>query len=703
MRKTSHFGFWIGVGSLVLASLVVVPTVRANHVAFYGVGKERVYEQSSDSLVSPASSGGFRFTAFAVPSSTDSIVFVTVAPAASAMTQLFLDNVTGGFTLSDSAQSAFDTQADLDTNLPDGVYTLDAFSADVTSVEGPANLTLSGDVYPTATPTANFTAAQAVNSTNDFIVTWTPQSGTTADDYVQLTVTNGSGDLVFNSGFPGQASALPGTAASVTIPANILEAGNTYSAALTFGHITSRDQTDYPGGVGMTTFSQQTRFSLKTTGSPNGGGNPGGSEPILILTNPFNGQKDVPVTSPIVFTFLVPMQPVQKIAWSANVTAANFSYSWSTSGTNLTAKDNTDWPANATVTWTLDPTVFKAQDGTPLIAINNSGSFTTGSGGSTTNNLPCTGGSSTNSGFGSISLFKSVRYLQTSASTPVIDGSDGATFAASVTSPATNPVTSASIQFNGISKPLTNLAANIPGLAGQFLLFDSFSSESAMNVAYPAGAYTLTIIRAGGTATLTLNLPANAVPPIPQITDLAQTLSLNPTNDFTVQWGPFTNAVPNDSIAFDLTDGHGTDFRAPDYCLPRPLTNTATSILIPKNTFGVGAVIDGSLSFEKVTGFDTNSIPTMPAFAGYSKMTEFRAGSGGTTTQPKLKNVVHLPNGTVSLEVQGSAGATLTVEASTDLKTWVPLHSELSATGVLDFSDAQAAGMNYRFYRARAK
>ena len=694
MMKRGHFQKGSSLLWAALVSAAAILPVRANHVAFYGIGKEQVYQQTSDTAVVPDSTDGFGFNAFAVGTSADSIVLVTVTPPGAAFPD-FLNSITGGFAL----DTTFGAQADLESNFPPGVYTFNAMSSDFSSTEGPAMLTLSGDAYPATTPMANFTAAQTVNSTNNFVVSWNAFANAGANDYIQLTLTDDSGNIVFNSGFPGQSTALAGTARSVTIPASTLSSGSTYQAALTFGHITSRDQTDYTGGLGVTTYSQQTRFNLMTTGSNTGGNSGGGIPPVLILSNPFNGAKSVAVSSPVVFSFSVPMQPVQSINWSANVTAANFSYTWSASGTNLTAKYSTDLPASATITWTLDPSGFKALDGTPLLAINNSGNFTTAGGGTGTNS-PCGSTGSTNSG--SISLFKTVRYVQTSASAPVIDPSEGALFGAFVASPTNNPVTQATLQFNGTTRTLTNLGASLPGLPTEFMLTDSFSSESAMNAAYPPGTYTFTVVRATGTAVVNLNLPAAAAPPTPQIVNLTQTLSFDPTADFTVQWLPFTGASTNDTISFDLNDSHGTDFHAPDLCIPRPLTNTATSILIPKNTFGVGGVMQGSLTFDHLASVDTNTIPTMPAFAGYSKTTDFHAGSS-TATQPTLENVVRLPNGTVQFVVQGTAGATLTVEASSDLKTWVQLQSQLSATGLLNVSDTQAATMNYRFYRASAK
>ena len=96
---------------------------------------------------------------------------------------------------------------------------------------------------------------------------WEAFAGAGANDFVQLTVREDSGYIVFDSGFPGQPSALPGSARLVTIPSGTLTAASIYNAALTFGHITSRDSTAIPGGLGVTTYASQTRFLLITTGA----------------------------------------------------------------------------------------------------------------------------------------------------------------------------------------------------------------------------------------------------------------------------------------------------------------------------------------------------------------------------------------------------------------------------------------------------
>jgi hypothetical protein len=410
---------------------------------------------------------------------------------------------------------------------------------------------------------------------------------------------------------------------------------------------------------------------------------------------PFNGAQNVSVDSTVRFTFMTPMMPTQSITWSANVVPANFTYSWSGDGRSLTCTYNGSFPANAAISWTLNPEGFKGATGLPLMPFNNTGTFTTGSGQSSGGGGtgPCDGGPEDDH-LGSLALFKGVNYIQTHPNAPVIDPEDGAMFSAFLKSPATNPVTQATLRLpNGTTKPLTSFF-------GQFMVFEEFSSREALDAAYPAGQYQVTMKRATGDVTVTLNLAA-AAPPTPEITNLGQ--PFDPAADSPIQWLAFAGVTPNDSLSFTLTQAGGTNFHAPDFCLPRPLANTATSIVVPKNTFKAGPTLEGSLDFMKITTMDTNSLPDLVAMAGYSKTTEFKLPMGGGTPdgQPRLGNLVRQANGSVHFQVQSAGASALVVEGSSDLRNWTNVQVGVPTSGVLEVTDAQAATLPQRFYRVK--
>lgn len=116
--------------------------------------------------------------------------------------------------------------------------------------------------------------------------------------------------------------------------------------------------------------------------------------PRLVSSTPANNATAVAVNSTVVFVFDVAMLPndalngipglaVGALAWSGNVTADNFEYTWSDDGKTLTCTYSDDLPGEATITWKLNPPgVFSgldltSADGTPLPTGTYSGSFTT--------------------------------------------------------------------------------------------------------------------------------------------------------------------------------------------------------------------------------------------------------------------------------------------------------------------------------------
>jgi len=49
----------------------------------------------------------------------------------------------------------------------------------------------------------------------------------------------------------------------------------------------------------------------------------------------------------------------------------------------------------------------------------------------------------------------------------------------------------------------------------------------------------------------------------------------------------------------------------------------------------------------------------------------------------------------------GPSGSNVVIQASTDLKTWIPLQTNLLGSGPLHFSDTQSPANGQRFYRAQ--
>ncbi|MBU6402170.1 MAG: hypothetical protein KGS61_17770, partial [Verrucomicrobia bacterium] len=128
-------------------------------------------------------------------------------------------------------------------------------------------LALSATVpFPTTPQISNFTAAQAIDSAAPFTLTWSPFSNGTSADYISVEIDDAMGNTVLNSADIGMAGALNGTATSFVIPANQLQAGQSYSGRLMFVKGTALDTNSYPGAVAVAGFYKQTQFTLATAG-----------------------------------------------------------------------------------------------------------------------------------------------------------------------------------------------------------------------------------------------------------------------------------------------------------------------------------------------------------------------------------------------------------------------------------------------------
>ena len=156
------------------------------------------------------------------------------------------------------------TQAQQDTGWPNGEYRFQVY----TKHDGLINVTnqmISGS-FPNAPTVNNFPAAQAIDASSDFSLTWDSFVGGTLADliYCQLQTV---GAAVFHTPMvPGSAGALDGTATSVTIPAGTLAPARAYLGRLVFARtLTTSSNLNYPA-FGATFAFTQTEFWIRTQG-----------------------------------------------------------------------------------------------------------------------------------------------------------------------------------------------------------------------------------------------------------------------------------------------------------------------------------------------------------------------------------------------------------------------------------------------------
>jgi hypothetical protein len=151
--------------------------------------------------------------------------------------------------------------AQFESIFPQGDYVFDVRSTssnELVTVTLPASMP-----QPNAPHVSNYDAAQSMNPSLPFTLTWDPFTGGTTTDIIFLAV----GDKTFQTPSPGTNGALNGLATQVTIPAGALVPNSNYVAQLIFFHTTGTSNATYTTGAYRASVTQ---FHINTggTGSP---------------------------------------------------------------------------------------------------------------------------------------------------------------------------------------------------------------------------------------------------------------------------------------------------------------------------------------------------------------------------------------------------------------------------------------------------
>ena len=417
--------------------------------------------------------------------------------------------------------------------------------------------------------------------------------------------------------------------------------------------------------------------------------------PAVLFVNPQSGTEEVAVNTPITFLFSEEMASAQSIEWSANVNPAGFNYTWLNDGMVLVATYLPGFPGNTTISWKLNPTAgnanFRDLAGNLLPISEFSGTFKTAAGGGGTVD-PCEGGGqNSGAGFGSIS--KQVSYVQTGNAAPVLDLEQPPTFGASFRQATNQTVTGVTVSGPAGAVTLTNQF-------GTYFAFNLFNTAAALEAKFPAGNYTMNATGAGA-VTLAVGTPAQL--PVPQVSNLPALLTMDVTKDYTMNFSAFTGAnASTDGIFISIVGDGGGEFHAPDPCVPRTLPVTASSVVIPANTFKAGEKLTGTISFSR-GAFNTNSVANTSFSSAVINSTKFEftaGGGGGTPVKPTWTSIVRNADGTITYTVQADAGTALSFEGSDRPDTgWVQVSTAVVATGTYQLTiDPKLAPK--RFFRA---
>jgi hypothetical protein len=234
-----------------------------NRITSFVVGHVFYYDQTSTAAPTLDPNISYAFTADTTLASNRTATAVTLLLPTSALKTLAQSPTRPEtYYLVDGSTNLATFQA----TYPSGSHSFNvqaATSNQQVSVNLPASL-----LQPGAPHVNNFMAAQAVDATQAFTLSWDAFPGGTTADYIAVTV----GD-VFTTVNPPATNALNGTATSVVIPAGTLPTANNYDATVTFYRFIANTNATYATEAFRATATQ---FALSTTS---------GATVPLVLTN----------------------------------------------------------------------------------------------------------------------------------------------------------------------------------------------------------------------------------------------------------------------------------------------------------------------------------------------------------------------------------------------------------------------------------
>ncbi len=261
--NTTNYPGVLHLGNYRSRTELAISTLPAD-LAGYGISKGLVFTQTGAGSPAPLPSGGGVFTAQVQANAAGSVLGAAIITPSGLTNSLAPQAGAMGW----SFTGLLPAKADLDSSFPFGIYTVQVSCAHDGQKVLPLPLLTAS--YPSAPHLTGYSAAQAIDSTADFTLAWDPCAGLGTPVFIQLTVSDTSGNLVFKTPDLGSPGALDGSATSALIPAGALDSNQSYQAALMFQGLEWLDTTNSPGATGLAAVSATTRFTLGTGASGNG-------------------------------------------------------------------------------------------------------------------------------------------------------------------------------------------------------------------------------------------------------------------------------------------------------------------------------------------------------------------------------------------------------------------------------------------------
>ncbi len=301
-------------------------------------------------------------------------------------------------------------------------------------------------------------------------------------------------------------------------------------------------------------------------------------------------------------------------------------------------------------------------------------------------------------------LFKGQGFMQLSPAAPVPDTNELFHFEAFVDSSTAGVVTNATLrspkgtnypmELEGMGPP-PSLARAVGGEGegegeGEFEPHGdtfhhsrNFNTKAAMDNFFGSGTYTFLIGTVTSNRTVTLNLPGDAYPATPRVSNWQAAQAIDAFNDFVLTWEPLPGATTNDLLMVEIEDENGFVFSSSDAEGPG-LNGRSTACVIPAGFLEGGREYKGAVMIYRPVVLNTNGIPGAKGIGAYAKATFFPLH---TVTPPPPQGQIQFSAASYSVGETGMV-AQFTITRTGGTEGAVSVHfttSDGTAFGDLDY------------------
>jgi hypothetical protein len=243
----------------------------AADVDYFGVIKlQQFYQTNASAPV--IGSNGYSFQAFVNASSSFSVTNASVKPSNANPLRTLAPNSDGTIW---RFEEAFASQALLDSAYTAGSgfspvnYAVNMQTVNDGTRSANLNFVLFFSLvsYPGTLQVQNWLAAQNIDHTADFTLTWNTPSVSILP-ILQLVILDISSNVVYSTPAPFQPGALSGSSTQAIIPAFSLPPGTNLIGHLTVANLGTPNTNSYPGAIGVPALAKDTFFSIVTRPAP---------------------------------------------------------------------------------------------------------------------------------------------------------------------------------------------------------------------------------------------------------------------------------------------------------------------------------------------------------------------------------------------------------------------------------------------------